>query len=205
MSGAMKKVLFYGDSNTYGFDPRNMGGRYTPEYRWPDILMERYRGRLSLVVDGLNGREIPYSPLSLGAVDKWIRREAPVDLFGVMLGSNDLLTMAAPDVQQVAWKMERFLRHLLGNKKDGLAPENILLMAPPVMELADVTFYQRYDTADGRLSRVYYEVASELGVGFFDGGGWEIPMAHDHVHLSELGHETLAEIIDQEVLRPLAR
>lgn len=36
---AVKKAYFYGDSNTYGYDPRGiMGGRYPEEYCWPDIL-----------------------------------------------------------------------------------------------------------------------------------------------------------------------
>lgn len=32
-------VICFGDSNTYGYDPRpRTGGRYAPENRWTDIL-----------------------------------------------------------------------------------------------------------------------------------------------------------------------
>ena len=36
------KVICYGDSNTYGYDPRGwLGGRYDAADRWPDILARR--------------------------------------------------------------------------------------------------------------------------------------------------------------------
>lgn len=32
-------VVCFGDSNTYGFDPRSyLGGRYGPQSRWVDLL-----------------------------------------------------------------------------------------------------------------------------------------------------------------------
>ncbi len=35
----MKNVLCFGDSNTYGYDPRSyFGGRYDADSRWVDIL-----------------------------------------------------------------------------------------------------------------------------------------------------------------------
>ena len=36
------RMLCYGDSNTYGYDPRGFfGDRYPKESRWVDILMHR--------------------------------------------------------------------------------------------------------------------------------------------------------------------
>ena len=33
------KVICFGDSNTYGYDPRSfLGGRYEADCRWADIL-----------------------------------------------------------------------------------------------------------------------------------------------------------------------
>ena len=35
-------VICFGDSNTYGYDPRSyLGGRYDPDSRWVDILAEK--------------------------------------------------------------------------------------------------------------------------------------------------------------------
>ena len=37
------KILCFGDSNTYGYDPRSyFGGRYPAQYRWGDLLAENW-------------------------------------------------------------------------------------------------------------------------------------------------------------------
>ena len=51
-------VICFGDSNTYGYDPRgSFGGRYDADSRWVDILA----AETSWIVCnmGQNGREIP--------------------------------------------------------------------------------------------------------------------------------------------------
>ena len=36
------RVCCFGDSNTYGYDPRSfLGGRYAAENRWVDILQSK--------------------------------------------------------------------------------------------------------------------------------------------------------------------
>jgi lysophospholipase L1-like esterase len=50
----MKKVFFYGDSNTYGYDPSGMmGGRYPRRSRWTTILAESLEGEWDVARDGM--------------------------------------------------------------------------------------------------------------------------------------------------------
>ena len=52
------KVICYGDSNTYGYDPRSyLGDRYTPKNRWVDIVADKTGWQVEN--RGLNGRRIP--------------------------------------------------------------------------------------------------------------------------------------------------
>ena len=52
------KILCFGDSNTYGYDPRSyFGGQYPTEHRWVDILAQKLHCKA--VNAGENGREIP--------------------------------------------------------------------------------------------------------------------------------------------------
>ena len=52
------KILCFGDSNTYGYDPHSYyGGRYSPENRWVDILAEKLN--CELLNYGQNGLSIP--------------------------------------------------------------------------------------------------------------------------------------------------
>ena len=67
MQEAPVTVLCFGDSNTYGYDPRGyFGGRYEADSRWVDILAEKTGWTVCNM--GQNGREIPTSapPLPAG-------------------------------------------------------------------------------------------------------------------------------------------
>ena len=51
-------VICFGDSNTYGYDPRGyFGGRYDADCRWVDILATETGWTFYNM--GQNGREIP--------------------------------------------------------------------------------------------------------------------------------------------------
>ncbi|MFR1478709.1 MAG: GDSL-type esterase/lipase family protein, partial [Hydrogeniiclostridium mannosilyticum] len=91
------RVICFGDSNTYGYDPRSyLGGRYDADSRWVDILAEETGW--SVCNMGQNGREIPTVAPSF---------PTDTDLQIVMLGTNDLLQGRSPE--QAAERLERFL------------------------------------------------------------------------------------------------
>ena len=84
--GCGMNIICFGDSNTYGYDPRSwMGGRYDADSRWVDILVSKTGWTVQNM--GVNGREIP-----LTAPDM----PTDTDLLIVMLGSNDLLQGCSP-------------------------------------------------------------------------------------------------------------
>ena len=85
------RILCFGDSNTYGYDPRGaFGGRYPASGRWPELLAAAGLGEV--VNAGQNGREIPHSARALQSLDGLLRAGPLPDLLIVMLGTNDLLT-----------------------------------------------------------------------------------------------------------------
>ena len=83
-----RTVLCYGDSNTYGYDPRSfLGDRYAKDIRWTGILDGT--SDWSVTCCGQNGREIPTQPRQWEEVRELLRQAGP-DVFAVMLGSNFL-------------------------------------------------------------------------------------------------------------------
>ena len=106
----MKKVLFYGDSNTYGYDPAGfMGGRYPRQQRWTGILAERLAGEWEIAADGMPGRMIPGNAYSIEIALDAVKADGPMDLFAVMLGTNDLLNQRHPYSPAVAARMQKLL------------------------------------------------------------------------------------------------
>ena len=164
------KIICFGDSNTYGYDPRGYwGGRY--DHPWPEILSEM----LGCIVEnwGENGRMIP-----VNAQDYLV----DADLLIVMLGTNDLLQGASPEA--VCDRMEQFLH--------SLDRERVLLLAPPTMKLGAWVPDQGLVDDSNSLSDHYQTMARRLDIRFVD-AMQGIPLAYDGVHLTEEGHRAFAE------------
>ena len=71
----MKTVICFGDSNTYGYDPRSyLGGRYGPDSRWVDLLAARTGWDVRN--QGQNGRTIPGGPVPFPAAAARRRRRS---------------------------------------------------------------------------------------------------------------------------------
>lgn len=168
------KIICFGNSNTYGYDPRGyFGGRYGADSRWVDILAAETGWIVCNM--GQNGREIPTAALNF-PVD--------TDLLIVMLGTNDLLQGRSPE--QAAERLERSLAAVPLDRNE------ILLIAPPPVTLgAWVSDPQLID--DSRtFAQCCKALAEHLGIRFADAGRWDISLAYDGVHFTEQGHRAFA-------------
>ena len=172
------KVICYGDSNTYGYDPRDpLGGRY--DIPWPQWLANETGW--TVINKGENGREIP---------GKAVAFPEDADLIILMLGTNDLLQFWPPE--KVSDKMEQFLAGI---------SQPVLLIAPPTMVYG--AWVQDRELIDDSitLAECYRSLAQRLGIGFADAGSWNIPLAHDGVHLTEEGHRIFAKALLQHLIK----
>ena len=178
------KILCFGDSNTYGYDPRScFGGRYPAQYRWVDLLAEKL-GCMA-VNAGENGREIPGREEEFQRFDQMLIREQPPNLLLVMLGVNDLLQ--GNSAEEVAKRMNVFLTRI------PLKQTQIVLIGPPRMRPGTWVTEERLLTACIHLNTAYRTVARKLGIRFIDAANWEIEVTFDGVHYSEKGHQAFAE------------
>ena len=190
----MKKVLFYGDSNTYGFDPRGMmGGRLPESERWTDILANKMYGEWRVFADGMNGRIIPDNPYSLLSLDKSVLENSPLDLFAVMLGTNDLISMSLPDAETVASKMRDFIERQLARTEFIDNKTGFLLIAPPKILPHMDEHLEEAEAQRKRFSSELDIIAQEVGIFFADASEWDLEMSFDGVHLNADWHKLFAE------------
>lgn len=169
------QILCFGDSNTYGYNPRGfLGGRYDAGNRWPHLLATQTSH--TMINAGLNGRQIPRSA-----------EFPPADVLLVMLGTNDLLQGAS--AAEAAGKMEAFLRASKPQCK------RILLVAPPPMKRGAWVPEDSLVAESVRLGLEYRMLAETLGVSFVDTGSWNVELTFDGVHFTEAGHHTFASLI----------
>lgn len=155
-----KKALILGDSNTWGYDPRGYLQRYDLTY--VDYLNKLVSGWM-FFEDGQNGRLLRDVKDDSFDVDS-------IDLFSVMLGSNDLIHYY--EVDEIVGFMQTLIDKIDKNK--------VLILCPPVLK--DSLFYNE--------SLQLNEAYNHLGVKCIDAN--PLDMSFDCVHLSEKGHKELA-------------
>ena len=178
------KILCFGDSNTYGYDPRSyFGGQYPAQHRWVDLLAQKLNCKA--VNAGENGREIPHREAEFQRFDLMLSNQKPLDLLIIMLGGNDLLQ--GNSVEAVAQRMESFIARI------SLPKPKIILIGPPRMKPGAWITDDRLLDNCVRLNAVYRAVAEKSEVRFVDATDWDIEVTFDGVHYSEQGHQTFAE------------
>lgn len=171
-----QKILCYGDSNTYGYDPRDVfGGQF--ERNWCRILME---SGLSVINYGENGRCIPVRDWEHQLLRQKILSEQP-ELLVVMLGTNDILVGRSPE--QTAERMS-FLADSLRVDFPALP---VLLLAPPPVNLAE------FQPDLEKLAQMYSVIAQKHRLMFANPGEWGLTLCFDGIHLGEEAHAVFAE------------
>ena len=174
-------VICFGDSNTYGYDPRGyFGGRYDADSRWVDILAAETGW--SVYNMGQNGQEIPSVAPAF---------PADTDLLIVMLGTNDLLQGRSPE--QAIERLERFLSGI------SLKRNKILLIKPPPMAMGEWVPSPQLIEESRTFARLCQDLAEQMGIRFADAGRWDIPLAYDGAHFTEQGHKAFAAGLLEEL------
>jgi len=203
----MKRILCYGDSNTWGYIPGS-GERYDEETRWPMLLQKRLGAPYRVIEEGLNGRTtVLNDPLEPGRngldyLGPCLQSHAPLDLVVVMLGTNDLKRRFSLTAEEIAQGMERLIRTMeLSEAGPGSRKPDILLLAPPVLERVPVWSYAflGMEEKSKQLGKAYQELAGRRGCSFLNAGRHVAAGGADGVHLTEEEHRRIAELVVSKV------
>jgi lysophospholipase L1-like esterase len=90
----MKTIMCFGDSLTWGYDPRD-GTRYPFDKRWAGVLEQELGSGFRVIEEALSGRtavtDSSLLPDRNGRVmlEPLLESHAPIDLCILMLGTND--------------------------------------------------------------------------------------------------------------------
>ena len=181
---AKKRIMFYGDSNTYGYDGADyVTGRYPERVRWVSRVARALPG-WEVLEDGLNGRRIPEHPQRRNWALAPLEELGREGVFAFMLGTNDVLAPLKPSAETAMSAMEVYLAFLCTYHEPG----RILMVAPPPVGEE----YRAYQEACSLMNAHFHYLARNYGVHFADAGDWGIELSFDGVHFSARGHQTFA-------------
>lgn len=200
-----KRILCFGDSNTWGYDPR--GGRYDEETRWPMRLQRLLGDGFAVVEEGFNGRTCVFDdPIEGGYksaanyLPPCVMSHSPLDLVVIMLGTNDTKRRFGLTPMTIAEGMMQLIRLTRLYAVDGQGdPPKVLVVAPP--PILDNLMKSRHGECFGEqaigvsrgLAAEYARICKLLRCEFFDAADWAEVSKNDAVHLTKEGHLGLAD------------
>lgn len=196
----MKRVLCFGDSNTYGFIPGG-SGRYSEDVRWTGRLQKKLASEAIVIEEGLCGRTAVFQdelrPARRGVemLPVLLESHAPLDLVIVMLGTNDCKTVYGASAEVIGKGVDK----LIGQIRSYLPQTKILLISPIL--LGDEVWKTEYDPefskesvqVSKRLKSVYENIAEKQECLFLAASDVAVASEKDQEHLDEEGHEALAD------------
>lgn len=131
------RVLCFGDSNTYGYDPAR-DGRYGLEERYPAVLQSLLGDDWRIVEEGLPGRTAVFDdPITEGmnglrVITPILMSHAPLDTVTIMLGTNDSKERFGCNSHLIALGIVRLVKKALTTEcwRDNTRPD-VLVIVPP--------------------------------------------------------------------------
>ena len=177
------KILCYGDSNTYGWDPTfEKSDRYDDKDIWTEILKTK---GIMTINEGVPGRCLPQNSYDYALVNRMLEKYLDIDLVIVMLGTNDILVNPSLSEEKLLKRIENMFINT------NLNQHRVLLVSPPPLSKGLRMMYQNAYDLSLRWSSLYQKAAEKYGCNYMDAG--VLPLAFDGVHLSVKGHHILAE------------
>ena len=201
-----KRILCYGDSNTWGWVPSSMGKqRYDLSLRWPGLLQEKLGTDYEVIEEGLGGRTTMFDDPrpefpernALKTLPIILESHLPLDYVIIMLGTTDTKQMMNIDPEQIEEGLRSLVKAIKAFKVlEGTATPKILIIVPPIVdetvEFASKLFKGRTEKARSLIER-YRRVSEEEGVLYLN------PNDEAKVVVeAEVGAEAAVVVVDKE-------
>ena len=196
----MKKILCFGDSNTYGYIPSN-GARYDKNTRWTGVLSLLSHGKFEIIEDGCNNRTaFAANPAGKIFTGYEILPELLTDDFDAVvlsIGINDTQFLYNLSSIEIANGVEK----LINIVKVKSPQAKILLVAPSILteDVLNGNFACLFDRTSIEKSRqlplLYQKIAEKQNIEFLDLNSVAKTSSLDGLHYAPEQHLKIAQAI----------
>lgn len=211
-----KRILCYGDSNTWGCVPGNDHRlRYSPQERWTGILQSLLGDEYEIIEEGLNGRTTCLDDPKPGREDKngltylipCLKSQSPIDMIILSLGTNDMKQRFDQSPQDIGENIKTLLKTInnINNYEAGNNPK-IMLLSPPLIDETNPLAEENYIGATKKseeLGKVFNEIASQYGLVLIDLAKIASPSSVDGLHMEKESHIKIAEAVNNALKKDI--
>ena len=213
----MKRIMCYGDSNTWGHNPNAIDEktgfycRYPEHVRWTSVLQDSLGSEYIVCEEGLCGRTTSYEdPTHYGwngnqYLEVAIRTCDPLDCIILMLGTNDTKDMFGSSAYVITLCLERLIRNCKDVLRNSISKDARIIVACPVMvqRADDGTYWYGFSeesTKKGEeMRKRFADLAQLLGCEFFDVNTVATVDGADGVHLNTQSHISLGKALAEKI------
>lgn len=204
---AMKKILCYGDSNTYGFMPKTFG-RYEKSARWSGILSNLLGDNFEITEEGMNNRtgffKNPEGLKQSGGeyLPIYLQNHKDFDICILALGSNDA---------QIFYDLNKEnaiigLQNLINSVKSANINTKIIII-PPVKITKNILtsgfsmmFNKESIEKIQKIFPIFEQVAQNNNCHYFDFNEFTTPSENDGLHYNMYSHNLIAQKLANFIL-----
>jgi lysophospholipase L1-like esterase len=204
-----KRILCYGDSNTWGGIPGTNEERFSEEIRFPQVLQRLLGTDFEIIEEGLYSRTLASEYQRAGKEGKngkislmpCLLLHDPIDLVILMLGTTELKKEFNNTAEKIGDFLEDYYAKVIPQTKSKVRDSysKLLIIAPAVVDeqSADPRYGAGSTEKNKQLGKIYSEVAERNNCYFLDAS--ELAVGVDGVHLTPESHAKLAEMLYQKI------
>ena len=201
----MKKVLCFGDSNTFGFIPES-GKRYDKNTRWSGILTQLAAEKFEIIEAGCNNRTAftdnpaGFEQTGYKVLPTLLNKD--LDCVILAIGVNDLQIFYNPTLEEI----ENGMRRLVDIVREHCPKAEIILVSPARLtdNIFNGYFRAMFDKMSIEkslyLSEIYESIAKEKNCRFADWDKIVTVSPKDGLHLEPDAHKKIAEAMFESLL-----
>ena len=213
----MKRILCYGDSNTWGYNAidsdllTGLPSRYDEHTRWPGVMRDVLGSEYFVWEVGLGGRttvfDDPLMPTRNGvkAFELILQTCDPVDCIIFALGTNDTKDMFQASSLVIDCGMERLLTVCKTVLMQSRSADAKIILACPITPVADGSgkywygFSEQATEKGEQLRHCYKLLAQQQKCAYIDLNDFAQPSSADGVHLDAKAHKNVGMAMAQLV------
>ena len=197
----MNKVLCFGDSNTFGFNPKN-GSRFDKSIRWTGILQRLCGNKFHIIEAGCNNRtafsDNPAGKMFSGykILPELLQKDLSIVILAI--GINDLQFQYNVTVNDIKNGITNLIKIIQNNNPN----TKIILVSPTELTenvLKSPIFSTLFDESSIEKSKIvplrYAQIAKENNCDFIDLNTFVTPSVIDGLHFDPKEHKRIAQEI----------